>query len=100
MGNSKRIIDADSKQEKNPGSPGFFCGPELLAKELKSNTVVRGKSRYASRCIQMGTRWDYDTLDNMSTVKESDSRGNWGNLEIHTFPLSEVLPTKLHLSYI
>jgi hypothetical protein len=58
LGNSKRIIDADSKQEKNPGSLGFFCGPELLAKELKSNTVVRGKSRDASRWIQMDSDGD------------------------------------------
>jgi len=33
---------------------GFFCGPELLAKESKGNTVVRGKYRYVSRWIPEG----------------------------------------------
>ncbi len=49
---------------------------------------------------QKGTRWDQDTLAKVSTVKESDSRGNWEIWEIHSFPFSEVLLSKLHLSYI
>jgi hypothetical protein len=80
---------------------GFFCGPELLAKESKRVTPLSevniGKYRYVSRWIPEG---DQDTLAKVSTVKESDSRGNWESWEIHSFPLSEVLPTKLHLSYI
>ena len=49
---------------------------------------------------QKGTRWDQDTVAKVSTVKESDSKGNWESWEILSFPLSEVLPTKLQLSYI